>query len=186
VNPVDDPVAAVAANVRKLRIKRGWSLAEAAGSASIGKSTWAQLESGQSNPSLETIWAVAQVFDVPVGALLGTENRQSWVLRASEGTRIQSANHVYQVQQLLSLRALSGVDVTLLETEPEAEPRRTKPHHRGSIEHLLVLHGRMRVGPAGEEEELAEGDLISFPGDVEHTYMTLEPGTRCLVLMEFR
>jgi transcriptional regulator with XRE-family HTH domain len=186
VNPVDGPVAVVAANVRELRIKRGWSLAEASSSASIGKSTWAQLESGQANPSLETIWAIAKVFDVPVGALLGAENRRSWVQRAGEGTRIQSANHVYQVQQLLSLRALSGVDVTLLETEPEAEPRRSKPHHRGCVEHLLVLDGRMRVGPAGQEEELAAGDLISFPGDVEHTYTTLESGTRCLVLMEFR
>jgi transcriptional regulator with XRE-family HTH domain len=183
----DGLVAAVAANVRGLRGKRGWSLAEAASAAAIGKSTWAQLESGQANPSLETMWAIAQAFEVPVSALLGTDNRRSRVLRASEGTEMQSETHVYKIRQLLSLRALNGgVDVTVLETEPEPQPRRTKPHHPGSVEHLLVMQGRMRVCPVGEEEELSANDLISFPGDVEHTYHTLEPNTRSLVFMEFR
>ena len=184
--PAEALVTVVAANVRQLRAKRGWSLAEAANAASIGKSTWAQLESGQANPSLETMWAIAQAFDVPIGALLGTDGNRSGVLRASEGMQIQSDKHVYRIRQLLSLRALSGVDVTVLETEPESEPRRTKPHHASSVEHLLVLQGRMRVGPIGAEEELSAGDLISFPGDVEHTYETLEPNTRSLVFMEFR
>jgi transcriptional regulator with XRE-family HTH domain len=179
-------VAMVAANVRQLRTRRGWSLAEAAAAASIGKSTWAQLETGQANPSLETMWAIARAFDVPVGALLGEDNRRIRVLRASEGTAIQSATHIYQVQNLLSLRALSGLDVTLLETEPEKKVRLAKPHHDGCVEHLLVLSGRIRVGPVNEEEELWPGDLVTFPGDVEHTYQTFEPGTRCLVMMEFR
>lgn len=178
-------IAAVASNVRRLRIKRGWSLADAANAASIGRSTWAQLESGQANPGLETMWAIAQAFDVPVGALLGDGERRSRVLRASEGLQVRSETHSYTIRQLLSLRTLSGLDVTVLETEPEPEPRRTKPHHPGCVEHLLVLRGRMRVGPAGMEDELAAGDLISFPGDVEHTYQALESGTRALVLMEF-
>lgn len=185
-NPTDHPIAVVAGNVRQLRLKHGWSLGEAAAKASIGKATWAQLETGQANPSLETMWAIAQVFNVPVGALVGSDTRRSWVVRAGEGPRIASATNAYQIQQLLSLRGVSGVDVTLLETEPEDEPRQSKPHHQGSVEHLLVLQGRIRVGPAGKEEELAIGDLISFPGDLEHTYTTLEAGTRCLVMMEFR
>jgi transcriptional regulator with XRE-family HTH domain len=185
-DPENGLVAIVASKVRQLRTRRGWSLAEAAAAASIGKSTWAQLESGQANPNLETMWAIARAFDVPVGALLGADNRRIRVLRASEGTPIQSATHVYQVRQLLSLRSLSGVDVTLLETEPEKHVRHAKPHHDGSVEHLLVLSGKIRVGPVGEEEALDPGDLVSFPGDVEHTYETLAKHTRCLVMMEFR
>lgn len=48
----------------------GLSLAEVARRAGIAKSTLSQLESGNGNPSLETLWSLCVALDIPFAVLL--------------------------------------------------------------------------------------------------------------------
>lgn len=178
-------VATIAQNARELRTRKGWSLAQAAKVAGIGKSTLAQLETGTANPSLETLWAVASAYGVPVGSLIGSVQGRSRVVRASEQTRVQSAGHPYQIQMLLSLGPLAGLDVTLLETEP-GPPRVSEPHIQGSVEHVYVVNGSLRISPGDDPStDLGEGDFFSFPAHQPHSYETLQPRTRAVVIMQY-
>ncbi len=180
-----DAITTAATNARELRIRKGWSLADAAKEAGIGKSTLAQLEAGTANPSLETLWAISRAYGVPVGTLIGSSHGRSRLVKADQRTLVQSAHHSYQIQMLLSLGPITGLDVTLLETEP-GEPRISQPHLPGSIEHVYVIHGSLRISPGdGTVAELVEGDFLSFPSGVEHSYETLAPQTRSLVIMQY-
>lgn len=180
-----EAAANAASNARALRTRKGWSLSQAAKAAGLGKSTLAQLESGTANPSLETLWAVARAYEVPVGSLIGSVHSRSRVIRGSAREPVRSESHDYRVQLLLSLGPLNGLDVTFLETEP-GEPRVSRPHAAGTIEHVFVVAGSLRITPSGADpEDLEVGDLISFPGGAEHTYETLKPGTKGLVVMQY-
>jgi quercetin dioxygenase-like cupin family protein len=79
----------------------------------------------------------------------------------------------------------SRVEVFSLDLEPGAE-RGADPHATGTVEHVLVTHGGLRVGPVDATAELAAGDLASFPADVEHVYEATEPDTRAVLLIEYR
>lgn len=68
-----EPVKVVGANLRATRAHRGLSLSEVARRAELGKGTLSELEAGQRNPTLETLYALATVLDVPLGQLLTTE-----------------------------------------------------------------------------------------------------------------
>lgn len=172
-------------NARELRLRRGWTLAEAAQAAGIGKSTLAQLETGTANPSLETFWAVASAYGVPVGSLIGSLHGRSRLVRAVDRVPVHSAHHEYKIQMLLSLGPLTGLDVTLLETEP-GEPRVSEPHVKGSIEHINVVNGTLRISPGdGTTSDLGEGDLLSLPWNFPHSYETLAPGTRAVVIVQY-
>lgn len=178
-------VATVGLTARALRLRQGWTLAEAAQVAGIGKSTLAQLETGTANPSLETLWAVASAYGVPVGSLIGSLHGRSRLVRAVDRMSVHSAHHAYKVEMLLSLGPLTGLDVTLLETEP-GEPRVSQPHVQGSVEHIYVVSGSLRISPGdGTSSDLSEGDFFSFPSNVEHSYETLAPGTRAIVIMQY-
>jgi transcriptional regulator with XRE-family HTH domain len=178
-------ITLAAQNARELRTRHGWSLAEAAKEAGIGKSTLAQLEAGTANPSLETLWAVARAYGVPVGSLIGSVQGRSRLVKAGQRSSVQAAHHSYQIQMLLSLGPLTGIDVTLLETEP-GEPRVSQPHLPGSIEHVFVMQGSLRISPGdGTTTDLGEGDFLSFPSGVEHIYETLVPKTRAIVIMQY-
>lgn len=178
-------VATVGFNARELRLRRGWSLAEAAQAAGIGKSTLAQLETGTANPSLETLWAVANAYGVPVGSLISALQGRSRLVRARDRVPVHSAHYAYKIQMLLSLGPITGLDVTLLETEP-GEPRVSEPHVQGSTEHIYVVSGSLRISPGdGTSSDLGVGDFFSFPSNFPHSYETLVAGTRAVVIMQY-
>jgi quercetin dioxygenase-like cupin family protein len=52
------------------------------------------------------------------------------------------------------------------------------------MEHLLVVTGRLRAGPAGNAVELGTGDVVTFGADVPHVYEALET-THCVLLMAY-
>src|ERR687886_1714377 len=69
--PSPRPVAEVlAANLRRLRIARHLSLSELARATQISKATLSGVESGRSNPTVETLAALAAALRVTLGELL--------------------------------------------------------------------------------------------------------------------
>jgi transcriptional regulator with XRE-family HTH domain len=87
---VDAFVRAVAANVRSLRLQAGYTLADLASAAGLGKSTLAQLESGKANPSVETLWALAAALQVPFARIVEEERPSLRVVRARDVPAMRS------------------------------------------------------------------------------------------------
>jgi hypothetical protein len=53
------------------------------------------------------------------------------------------------------------------------------------IEHVMLIEGRLRAGPAEATADLDAGDVLRFPGDVPHSYEALEGSARAIVLMAY-
>jgi transcriptional regulator with XRE-family HTH domain len=177
--------ARVARTVRELRARSGRSLAEVASTAGIGKSTLHAIEAGEANPGIETLWALAGALGVTFGDLLDPPAPSVRVVRAGEGPRVESESSRMRAHLLATTAHQSRVEVFSLDLEPGAE-RGADPHAAGTVEHVLVTHGGLRVGPVDAMAELAAGDLASFPADVEHVYEATEPETRAVLLIEYR
>lgn len=177
-------VSVVARNIRSLREGAGLSLSELAVQAGIGKSTLSQLESGNANPSIETLWAVARTLGVPFGRLVEPAVPDVHVVRAGEGVRVDAAGSPYRAQLLVSRTRRGSFELYRIESEP-GPAHEAEPHISGAVEHLLVVTGRMRVGPGDAAVELGPGDLAAFAGDAAHVYETLEAGTSALLLMDY-
>lgn len=62
-------------NIRALRDKRGLSQEELAGRAKVARRAVQQLESGDGNPTIGTLEAIAKVLACPVGHLLDGVNQ---------------------------------------------------------------------------------------------------------------
>jgi hypothetical protein len=43
----------------------------------------------------------------------------------------------------------------------------------GTLHHLYVVSGKLRTGPVSGPVDLAGGDIVRFPGDVDHRYVCL-------------
>ena len=183
VPPSSAPLATIAAALRRERERVGLSLTEVARRAGIAKSTLSQLESGTGNPSVETLWALGVALGVPISQLVDPPQPQVRVVRAGDGPRITSEHAQYAGILLAAGSPHSRRDVYVVEQEP-GPVRQADPHIPGSIEHLIVARGRMRVGPAEAPVEVGPGDYVSFRGDVAHSYEALEPGTWCVLVME--
>ena len=181
---VDTFVRAVASNVRALRLDAGLTLADLASAAGLGKSTLAQLESGKANPSVETLWAIAAALKVPFARLIEEERTALRVVRARDVPPMHSAKAPGWAGRLLSASQSRGTfDLYSLDLE-QGTVRHADAHHNGVVEHLVVVIGRLRVGPEDRTVELGAGDLVTFAADVPHVYEALET-THCVLLMAY-
>ena len=167
----------------RARAPTGLSLAEGARRAGIAKSTLSQLESGNGNPSLETLWALCVALDIPFARLLEPQANQTQVIRRGEGTKVVAEQANYQAILLAACPPGARRDIYLLLTQPGAD-RISHPHPPGSVEHIIITQGRARVGLTEAPEELGEGDYICYPADREHLFQALEPDTQALLVAE--
>lgn len=179
------PLDVIAQALRRERTRAGLSLTELARRAGIAKSTLSQLESGTGNPSVETLWAVSVVLDVPFSRLVESPSVPVVLIRAGEGPRVRSEQSAYVATLLSACPPNARRDLYLITAEP-GEPRASQPHTRGVVEHVVVSGGRAMVGLAGQPLELGPGDYLSYPGDVEHVFQALEPGTFAVLVSEHR
>ena len=179
------PLAAIAAAVRRERERLGISSAELARRAGIAKSTLSQLEAGTGNPSVETLWAIAVVAEVPFSTLVEPPSSPLRVVRADERPTIRSEASPFTGALLSACPPGARRDVHVITSEP-GEPRASDPHSPGTIEHMIVGSGRWNAGPAGEEVDLDPGDYVAFPADRPHRYRALTPGASAVLIMEYR
>jgi transcriptional regulator with XRE-family HTH domain len=177
------PLDTIAAAVRREREKAGLSLSEVAKRAGIAKSTLHQLEGGTGNPSVETLWALGVALNVPFARLVAPDPTAPRVIRAGEGPALRSEQSDYVGTLLATCPPGARRDLYLITFGPGAV-RRAEAHIPGSVEHVLVLSGAVRVGPVDATVELGPRDYATFAGDVPHLYEALAADTALSLVME--
>lgn len=177
------PLTVIAAALRRERERAGLSLTELARRAGLAKSTLSQLESGNGNPSVETLWALGVALGVPFSQLVAETPPRVQVIRAGDGPRIRADRADFIGTLLAAGSRHARRDLYVIEQEP-GPIRQAEAHIPGSVEHVVLAAGRLRCGPVDATVELAPGDYAAFPGDVPHVYEALAPGTWAVHIME--
>ncbi|UVL59640.1 XRE family transcriptional regulator [Pseudomonas sp. B21-032] len=177
------PILLLASAIRRERERLGLSVTELGKRAGLAKSTLSQLESGVGNPSLETLWALATALQVPVSRLMGQPRQHVQVIRAAEGAASHSEQAHYAATLLAACPAGAQRDIYRLRVQP-GEPRRSKPHPPGTLEHVILCSGSARVGPLEQAVTLEAGDYMSYSADAPHVFEALAADTLAVMLIE--
>lgn len=177
------PISVIAKSLVRERMRTGLSLAEIARRAGIAKSTLSQLEAGNGNPSLETLWSLCVALDIPFARLLEPQTQKTQVIRRGEGTKVIAEQSNYQATLLAACPPGARRDIYLLTTQPGAD-RISQPHPAGSVEHIIVTQGSALVGLTDAPEALYAGDYICYPADQEHIFKALEADTFAILVAE--
>ena len=140
---VDDLARLVGERLRAARHERGLSLAALAEAAGIGKGSLSEIENGARNPTLSTLYALADTLGVPLATLLAER----------AGARISSPGIE---ARLLDVSRDDGaiVEVYRLRLDPGAR-HRSAAHGPGVTEHLLVTAGRARPAASARKRSSA-------------------------------
>ena len=170
-----DPIAAVASRLAARRAAAGLSLAELARRSGVARATLTQLEAGDGNPTLETLYALANTLGVPLSDLLGDPAPSPvQVVRAGEGPVLRG--DVVEGRLVERFELPSHVcEVFALRLHPGSVQTSTA-HPPGVREHLLVTRGKARVGPANAPVELATGDLAVYDASQPHVFASVGRG----------
>jgi len=169
--------AHLARNLISLRHARALTQDVLAKSSGVPRSTIANLESGEGNPSLTVLVKVAGALGVPIDELL-----------ASPRAKVRK----WQAADLASRTRGRGVTMRPLVPEPVPEemlevmhfaPNAVMggtPHLPGTREFFSCLDGRVTIFVAGDRYELSTGDVLGFPGNIPHSYRNPDTGKRAV------
>lgn len=177
------PGALIARAIQKERHRADLSLSALAAKAGLAKSTLSQLEAGQGNPSVETLWSIASALDIPFSFLFETPEPELTVIRAEEGVSLSSEVSEFSATLLANCPPSSRRDLYRVQLR-SGTVRESDPHPQGTLEHVLVSAGRVKVGPRDTTEILGPGDYFRYPADVGHSYEALSAQAVLLLVME--
>ena len=168
--PAPDLTATVGKNLRRLRSDRSLSLEELATLSGVSRSMLGQIELGQSAPTINVLWKIAQALDEPFSALLAdTRPPGPRVVRAADMQQLASRNGRFVSRALFTFDTRRKAEAYELRLAPGGVET-AEPHAPGTTESLLVSRGALTLGLAGQEHRLAAGDAILFDADVPHMY----------------
>jgi transcriptional regulator with XRE-family HTH domain len=189
----------VGGQVAAYRKERHLKVSELARAVGVSPSLISQIERGQSQPSVSTLFALAEALDVPVDAFFakgaddnggpkpagrasgtGTDPGEPGA-EQDPGTRYvvrRDGRAVIDIEggvhwERLTPETLPDVEFLELVYAPGAESHPELYRHPGA-EMVLVLSGRLDIFVGFERYELSEGDSIHFPSTFPHRY--INPG----------
>lgn len=159
--------ANLARNLIGLRHARSLTQDELAKAAEIPRSTVANLESGEGNPSLRVMAKVAAALGVPFDELLASPRAKVRQWHAGD-IAFQTPGLGVKMRPLVP-EPVPEEMLVLMDFAPSAMLHGT-PHLPGTREFFTCMQGRVTIFVAGDRYELAAGDVLAFPGNVAHSY----------------
>lgn len=173
--------------LQSFRKGRSLTLDDLAKASGVSRSMLSQIERGQANPSLATVWALCNALKVDISELIvgHVTERKPHIevatayftpeIKTEDGSctlRILSpANHAEQYEWYELLFQPGGA-------------LDSKAHPRGTREHLTVLEGALQVRVGDERVDVQTGGTARYPADVAHTIQATGAGpARALLVM---
>jgi len=154
-------------NLTSLRHVRGLTQEALAQASGVPRSTVANLESGDANPSLAVLVKVASALGVPIDELLASPGRKVRTWQAAD-IAAKSPGRGVRLRPLVPEPVPDGI-LELMDLDPGGSMR-GEPHLPGTREYFTCLAGAVTIYVAGERYELKAGGVLAFPGNVPHAY----------------
>ena len=179
----DDVSLRMGRALRQRREAAGFSLRMLAARSGISSSMISDIERGTKSPTLTTVVRLARALGVSAAALVegGTGPApRIRVLRRGDGA---GGEHPARWESLGPAASGSRVDFVRYQIPPSTVLGPAAAHAPGTVEHMHVASGAVRVTVDGETAELAAGDSCSCRTDAPHAIENPDPSAEALIYL---
>ena len=174
----------IAANLNKLRTERNLSLGQLSGLSGISKVMLSQIEKGETNPTINTIWKIANGLKVPYTKLIDEPLGHAVVVRKSECSKQENETTNYRVFCYYTNSPTRNFEMFRIELDPYSS-NESIGHSEKSEEYIYVTAGELVLETKGVEYVLAEGDSICFDASVQHNYINRKDQLLTCVIINY-
>ncbi|BAK65862.1 MULTISPECIES: helix-turn-helix domain-containing protein [Sphingobium] len=161
---------AIGPRLRDLRKEHGMTLDTLSAASGVSRSMLSQIERGQANPTVATVWHLSQALGVEFADFVGgqkVERRGRIELTAASFVPEIRTEDGLCVMRILSPDKIVGPELYHLTIAPGGELV-SDPHTRGCWEHLTVFLGELTVTSADTTAVVGTGSIARYPADVPH------------------
>ena len=156
--------------VQRLRKAYALSLSELSEQSGVAKSIISQIERNETNPTLATIWRLAQALDVSIERVLQSAHDEPFLERSSRGDTPILVSDDGRCRLAITgwIKTVEWLQWYDFSADPGGVLA-SDPHQRGSVECLSVLEGELEVEVAGVTEICRSGETLRYRCDRPHT-----------------
>jgi len=180
MEPVRPPL--IGGNIQAIRKRQNLTLDMLSEKSGVSKAMLSQIESEKVNPTVATVWKIAQGLEVDINALLkgGHESaRKFTVTRKAKVTSLDTDEEGLHIKVLSPIAMVEDLEMYLLTFQPGGALR-SSAHFPQTEEFVTILKGSVRVNAGENVTDLEEGDFISYHCDVDHSIENLTDGEAVL------
>lgn len=161
-------------NIRTVRTEMGLTLDALAERSGVSRAMLSDIERGKKSPTIRVASQIASGLECTLSELLGEEAPQQ-----AATVQVQKRNERQVLvdprsgveRHLLSPSFLShGIEIIWYVIPPGVTTGVFPAHMPGVEEHITVVRGKLHCLLGGNGVTLEEGDSLSFPADVEHSF----------------
>lgn len=183
-NP-EDVLGRIPGRLKDARQRQGLSLDGVAKLSGVSRSMVSQIERGESNPTVATLWNLTRALQVDFAGLLelGKPAAGIEVITAAQAPTISGHGHGCRITILSEPEKVGRQEVYDMRFAPGGTLD-SQPHDTGAREHLTVLEGRVAVVSGGSEAVLETGDTARYAADVVHAIRAVDGPARCFLIVE--
>lgn len=156
-------------NIMHCRRARYLSLDSLAKLSGVSKAMIGQIERGESNPSVNTLWKIAAALQVPFVQLVQESQPATEVIRLHDLAPFANDAGTMQLYHLLSCEQESRYE-TFLGILASHCRHESVAHAPKSQEYLFVIEGVLEVTVGAESHLLHTNESIRFHADRSHAY----------------
>ena len=176
------PGDALANNLQKIREERNLSLDKLSEMTGVSKSMLRQIEIGQSNPTIATIWKIANGLRIPFSALLKEQTQDVTLRSFKSDDPLKGETEGYRLYPLLSFTPERPFETYYVEMEPGTSLD-AEPHQGNAEEHVFVLGGKIKIFVEENSYILTREQYLSFQADCVHRYQNVGEDTVLAIML---
>jgi len=168
---MNEELPPIGENLKRERNNRHLSLGELEKSSGISKAMLSQIESGKVNPTLVTIWKVAQALAMDVGELISGEKKRQdcfFPLTMEQQASIPASDGAVEFKLLTAPVLPEGVEMYHMIMAPHSL-HVSEPHGDGCREYVMVIKGSVKITNGEHSIVLNQGDFLAYDGNLPHS-----------------
>lgn len=156
-------------NLKRIRLERNLSLGQLAEMSGVSKVMLSRIEKGEGNPSVNTVWKIADALQTPYTALLEREIDGGAVISAKDipAQALDDAGGALRCYYHNTRNR--NFELFQMTIHPEGA-HASGGHGERTDEYALVTRGTLTITLDDGDHVLREGDSISFHSNKTHLY----------------
>ena len=174
----------VAKNIKRLREENKLSMDELVRLSGVSKSMLAQIERGDGNPTISTLWKISNGMKVPFDALTVRPKSPYEIVKTAEIQPLLEDGGKVKNYSLFPDNENRRFAVYYLELE-EGSYWESEPHLRGTTEFITIFTGKIEILADGQSFIVEKGESIRFRADTIHSYKNIGNETAILHMILF-
>lgn len=177
-------ISIIAANLKNLRTERNLSLGQLSALCKVSKVMLSQIEKGDTNPTINVLWKIANGLKVPYTALLEQQKSESTIVKKSDIIQQKSENKHYRIYCFYSNTPHRNFELFQIELD-SGYNYTSIGHSEKSLEYVMVIEGELSLTVDSKKYVLHQDEAIEFTASYEHTYSSSGSQTLKAVVINY-